>query len=211
MRWDQSQPSSSPLQRGHTHRYETPLWLGLGAGVASFLGSWEGRPRLHAEQGTDGGWASGTQRPRPSAIRRRRRVPPVGAFSQSGHPAGWLFRFRPVVAEAGRRPLSAVTFSSSPSAGRSVRSGSPGPMATARVQYTRVLHPKFSSCRVKRRGTIHPLSLRIPKGLLQPAPPPDGGHRACCCIVPLPERPTGLVRQPIRNERRPVERRASSC
>lgn len=76
---------------------------------------------------------------------------------------------------------------------------------------TRVLHPKFSSCRVKRRGTIHPLSLRIPKGLLQPAPPPDGGHRACCCIVPLPERPTGLVRQPIRNERRPVERRASSC
>lgn len=34
----------------------------------------------------------------------------------------------------------------------------------------------FSSGRRKRRGTIHPLSLRIPKGLLQPAPPPDGGH-----------------------------------
>jgi hypothetical protein len=32
----------------------------------------------------------------------------------------------------------------------------------------------------------------------------------CCRIVPLTERPMGLVQQPIRNERRPVERRASS-
>lgn len=196
MRWDQSQPSST-LQRGHTHRYETPPVAGPRRRRRVVLGKL-GRVGINS---------SGTQRPRTPAIRPRRRVLCLRPANPPP-PASWLFRFCPVVAEAGRRPLSAVSFSSSPSAGRSVRSGSPWAAGPNIHVYS---NPKFSSCRMKRRGTIHPLSLRIPKGLLQPAPPPDGGHRACCCIVPLPERPTGLVRQPIRNERRPVERQVSSC
>jgi hypothetical protein len=122
-------------------------------GWASAAGrrSWEGRPRLHTEQGTGNGWAS-TQAELSAPVH-----PPSAlaagccvqyAASQSGHPAGWLFRFCPVVAETGRKPLSAVTFaSSSPSAGRSVRSGSPavGRWQLRGSQYTCVLRPKFSS------------------------------------------------------------------
>lgn len=195
MRWDQSQPSST-LQRGHTHRYETPCgW----ASAPASCRSWEVGKGGHQLK-----WNSA-----PPYTRHPPSPPcPVFASSQSGPPR-WLALSLPPRCCRGRSQASLCCVIFQQPISRPVR---PIRLTWAAGPNIHVYsNPKFSSCRMKRRGTIHPLSLRIPKGLLQPAPPPDGGHRACCCIVPLPERPTGLVRQPIRNERRPVERQVSSC
>lgn len=195
MRWDQSQPSST-IQRGHTHRYETPPVAGPRRRRRVVLGKL-GRVGINS---------SGTQLPRTPAIRPRRRVLCLRPANPGPR---WLALSLPPRCCRGRSQASLCCVIFQQPISRPVR---PIRLTWAAGPNIHVYsNPKFSSCRMKRRGTIHPLSLRIPKGLLQPAPPPDGGHRACCCIVPLPERPTGLVRQPIRNERPPVERQVSSC